>query len=233
MTNDTLTNDNPANDKSACENEASMDSDGTLATVTYLPGVSPHSGSVHDHAAVPQETAVLAESTAPFEEATPSPRVLRRAENVSMNALTRRGRSRWELGKLLASRELDSSVIEAELDRLESVGLIDDGALAETIVRTQHERKGLGRAALANELRKKRIDQSTIDAALEQIGADDELGRALQLAERRANQLRELDHNTAVRRLSGYLQRKGYSGETVRQVIREVLPTRPSGVSFS
>lgn len=197
-----------------------MDSDGTLATVTYLPEVFPQDSSVHEQAAVPPEPELSA-------------RVQRRAENVSMNALTRRGRSRWELGELLASRELDPSVIEAELDRLESVGLIDDSALAETIVRTQHERKGLGRSALANELRRKRIDQATIEAALEHIGDDDEFRRAVELAERRANQLRGLDRNTAVRRLSGYLQRKGYSGDTVRRVILEVLPKRPSGVSFS
>ena len=180
-----------------------MDSDGTLARVTYLPGVVPHQ-PIH-----------------------------RRAENVSMNALTRRGRSRWELGELLTSRELEPAVVEAELNRLEGVGLIDDGALAETIVRTQFERKGLGRAAIVNELRRKHIDQSTIDAALEHLGDDDEMRRAVQLAERRASQLMGLDHNTAVRRLSGYLQRKGYASDTVRQAVREALPKRSSGVSFS
>jgi regulatory protein len=137
------------------------------------------------------------------------------------------------MGELLTSRELESTVVEAELNRLEGVGLIDDGALAETIVRTQVERKGLGRAAIANELRRKHIDQSTIDAALEHLGDDDEVRRAVQLAERRATQLRGLDHNTAVRRLSGYLQRKGYASDTVRQAVLEVLPKRSTGVSFS
>lgn len=222
-----------------------MDSDGTLATVTYLPGVVPPESGARQPATVSSEptpdeaepdeaqpdAAQPDEAQAP--DTVPSDRVLRRAENVSLNALTRRGRSRWELGELLASRELEPSVIEAELDRLERVGLIDDSALAETIVRTQHERKGLGRSALANELRRKHIDSEIIDAALEPIGLDDELRRAVELAERRVNQLRGLDHATAVRRLSGYLQRKGYSGDTVRQAILEVLPKRSSGVRFS
>lgn len=234
-----------------------MDSDGTLAKVTYLPGVVPPHTNAQQQVSVPPESTALLETRAPTRSvassdsdtpsdvavasgmavasgaALPSERTLRRAENVSLNALTRRGRSRWELGEILLSRELDPSVVEAELDRLERVGLLDDVALAETIVRTQHERKGLGRAALVNEMRRKRIDQTAIDAALELIGDDDEFRRAVQLAERRANQLRELDHNTAVRRLSGYLQRKGYSGDTVRRVILEVLPRRSSGVSFS
>lgn len=212
-----------------------MESDGTLARVTYLPGVtppmtgatvpalpsdSPHSQSFDnnkdEHGGTPEGT-----------------KVQRRAENVSMHALTRRGRSRWELHQLLLARELAPDVVEAELDRLERVGLIDDAALADTIVRTQHERKGLGRAALINELRRRRIDQEVIDIALEQVGDEDEIRRAVQLAERRASQLRGLDHATAVRRLSGYLQRKGYSGDAVRRAVLEALPKRSTGVHFS
>ncbi len=219
-----------------------MNSDGTLAKVTYLPGVVQHDTVVHntvvhntaahEQAIAQSESTVLTENTVP-ENTLPLTSTQRRAENVSMNALTRRGRSRWELGELLLARELDPGVVEAELDRLERVGLIDDSNLAETIVRTQHERKGLGRSAILNELRRKRIDQSVIDVAMEQLGDDDEFRRAVELAERRANQLRGLDHNTAVRRLSGYLQRKGYASDTVRRVVLEALPRRSSGVSFS
>lgn len=219
-----------------------MDSDGTLATVTYLPGALPPHNNVQRSAVapgeepvpiVPSELTANPESDATPELAAPTERTLRRAENISLSAFTRRGRSRWELGQVLLARELEEGVVEAELDRLEGVGLIDDDALAEQIVRTQHERKGLGRAALLNEMRRKHIDQSSIDAALEQLGDDDELQRALQLAERRVNQLRGLDHDTAVRRLSGFLQRKGYSSDTVRSVVVEVLPRSSTGVRFT
>lgn len=203
-----------------------MDSDGVLATVTYLPGVEPQRVT-QSQSVTMQSVEVPSESSLTPEES------VQRAEHLSLSALTRRGRSRWELSEMLRARDVDSDVVEAELDRLERVGLVDDSALAETIVRTQHERKGLGRSALVNEMRKKHIDQDTIDAALEQLGDGDEFQRALQLAERRVNQLRNLDHNTAVRRLSGYLQRKGYSGDTVRRVILETLPKRSTGVSFS
>lgn len=192
-----------------------VDSDDTLATVTYLPGVAPHDPRGRTQATVSSES------------------LQRRVENVSMNALTRRGRSRWELAELLASRGIEPEAVEAELDRLERVGLLDDDALAETMVRTLRERKGLGRSALSNELRRKHIAQVSIDAALEHLGDDDELQRAIELAERRAHQLRNLDHATASRRLSGYLQRKGYASDTVRRAVVETLPNRASGVHFS
>ena len=204
-----------------------MSSDGTLARVTYLPGVTPP-GDIPS-AVDPVANASFHER---MEESPGDEEQKHRAENVSMHALTRRGMSRWELGQVLSSRELDSHIVEAELDRLERVGLIDDVALAETIVRTQHERKGLGKSALVAELRRRHIDHSTIDEAMTQLTADDEVVRAGELAQRRAAQLRGLDHDTAVRRLSGYLQRKGYSSETVRAAVIAALPRQASTVRF-
>lgn len=155
-----------------------------------------------------------------------------RAENVSMHALTRRGMSRWELEKTLLSREFDEHVVATELDRLEGVGLLDDGALAETFVRTQHERKGLGRGAITAELRRRHIGQEHIDAALEQVDDDDEQTRATELAIKRAGQLSSYDLETAKRRLHGFLSRKGYSSGVVRAAIDEALSPRSSGVRF-
>ncbi|MES2093434.1 MAG: regulatory protein RecX [Actinomycetota bacterium] len=155
-----------------------------------------------------------------------------RAENVSMRALTRRGMSRWELEKTLLSRELDEATVTAELDRLQGVGLVDDAALAETFVRTQHERKGLGRGAITAELRRRHVDQEHIDAALEQVDEDDEQSRATELAVKRAGQLDSYDVETAKRRLHGFLSRKGYSSSVVRAAIDEALSPRSSGVRF-
>lgn len=206
-----------------------MSSDGTLARVTYLPGVTPPAEASHHE---PGADASDTPGGSPVLTALSNDEQARRAENVSMHALTRRGMSRWELGQVLLGRELEPHVVEAELERLERVGLIDDAALAETIVRTQHERKGFGRAALVALLRRRNIDQNVIDDAMVRLSADDEVARAESLAEKRAAQLRGLDHDTAVRRLSGYLQRKGYSSETVRAAVIAALPRHPSGVRF-
>ncbi len=135
-----------------------------------------------------------------------------RAHNVGLHALTRRGQSVAEMTKLLESRELEPEVVVAEITRLKSVGLLDDFALAETLVRTLSERKKLGKSSIASELRQRKIDPVAIDAALEALDGDDELGRATEVAIKRAGQLRSYDQETAKRRLSAYLQRRGYSG---------------------
>lgn len=159
---------------------------------------------------------------------------VKRASSVSIHQLARRGMSRWELEQVLAKREIEPAVAQAELDRLESVGLLDDAALAVTLVYTQHTRKGLGRSAIAQELNRRHIAPELIEEALAEIADDDELERATELAMKRVGQLSSYDDETAKRRLHGFLARKGYSSSVVRQAMDAALATRGrrSGVRF-
>jgi len=157
----------------------------------------------------------------------------KRASNVSMHQLARRGMSRWELEQVLAKREIEPEIAAAELDRLESVGLLDDAALAVTLVYTQHTRKGLGRSAIQQELKRRHIDPVIIEDALEEIADDDELERATELAVKRIGQLSSYDDETVKRRLHGFLARKGYSSSVVRQAMDAAFSSRGKrGVRF-
>ncbi|MFL0390623.1 RecX family transcriptional regulator [Curtobacterium sp. 179-B 9B NHS] len=151
------------------------------------------------------------------------------AERVSMRALGRKGVSESEMRQLLTKQDLDDDVVEHEVARLVRVGLLDDVALATDLVDRLHERKGLGRQGVVAELRRRGIDQAAIDAALEaaEDDADDEFVRAIELAEKRARQLRGLDRATAERRLSGFLMRKGYGSGVVRIAVERALDGPP------
>lgn len=170
------------------------------------------------------ENAPAGERTA---EAAPDPataRSTRRAENVSMHALTRRGQSRAEVADLLARRELEPSVIEAELERLAGVGLIDDHALAHDIVERLRSRKKLGRSALRAELQRRRLDREAIEAAMTESPDDDSDDVLVdELARDRARRLGGLDRATAERRLVDYLARKGHTGSGARDAARRAL----------
>jgi len=153
-----------------------------------------------------------------------------------MHALTRRGMSVAEMTTLLERREIDPDEVSAEVERLERVGLLDDSALAENLVRTLQERKGLGRSAVSAELRRRKVDPLAIEEALGSIDADDELSRAIEVATKRAEQLRSYDPETARRRLGAYLQRRGYSGSVLSAAMAAALPSSgrggPSSVTF-
>lgn len=147
--------------------------------------------------------------------------------NVSMHALARRGMSSREMHDYLLGREFEPGAVDDEVERLESVALLDDVALGETLVRTLRDRKGLGRSALTAELRRRQLDVTAIEIALEGLD-DDELERATEIANKRASQLRSYDAETAKRRLSAFLMRKGYSGSVVSTAVQRALaPTGP------
>jgi regulatory protein len=152
-----------------------------------------------------------------------------RAENISLHALSRRGVSSSEMASLLAARDLDPEVVDAEVSRLEGVGLLNDRELAENLVRAKQERKGLGRGAVTSELRSRGIDPGIVDEVLAETDDDDEQARADEWARKRAGSLRGLDQATAERRLNGYLMRRGYRSETVRRAVEKALPRGGGG----
>jgi regulatory protein len=149
-----------------------------------------------------------------------------RAHNVSLNSLTKRGMSKREVERTLRAKELDDDVIAAEIERLEGPGLVDDLALAQNLVGTLQERKGLGRSGIAAELTRRLLSPAAIEYALELVDTGDELARARDIAVQRARQLTSYDRETAVRRLTAYLARRGYSGSTVRAAVDHALPRR-------
>lgn len=205
--------------------------DSQLAPVTWLFGGSPPQLAVPEElpSSFTESTAIVA-PRASYEarESGLSRDGFERISTISMNALTRRGMSAEEMGDYLAGREFDEGDIELECERLLGVGLLDDFALAETLVRTLRGRKGLGKSALTAELRRRKLDPDAIFEALDDLDSDDELARATELAVKRAPQLRSLDRATAQRRLGAFLMRKGYSGSVVSAAVSAALA--PAGV---
>jgi len=172
-------------------------------------------GGGTDPAAEPAATSPEAEVAA---EAVFSP-----IEESSLAALGRRQLSRRELERLLAKHGYGESVVADELDRLESVGLIDDYALAQHLVARAEDRKGLGGSAVKAELARRLIAPGAIDYAVDLIDTADELDRARELAASRARQYASLETAVAERRLSAYLMRRGFSPSTTRAAVQEAL----------
>ncbi len=142
---------------------------------------------------------------------------------ILLDQLTGRARSRSDLAKKLAERNVPDEVATALLDRFEEVGLIDDAAFARDWVAQRQEGRGLARRALAQELRRKGIDDEIAREALETVEADDEVEAARLLVRRKLRSLRGVDQQVAIRRLVGMLARKGYASGVAFRVVREEL----------
>jgi len=145
------------------------------------------------------------------------------ARKILLDQLTGRARSRSDLAKKLAQKNVPDDIATRLLDRFEEVGLVDDAAFANEWVAQRQEGRGLAKRALAQELRRKGIDDEVARAALDTVDPESEVDAARLLVQRKLRSMRGLDEQVAIRRLVGMLARKGYSSGTSFRVVREEL----------
>ena len=158
----------------------------------------------------------------------PDPESVARA--ILLDQLTGRARSRSDLAKKLAQRNVPEEVAARLLDRFEEVGLVDDEAFAREWVAQRQQGRGLARRALALELRRKGIEDEVAREALDEIDETDEVDAARRLVRRRLRSVRDLPVEKATRRLVGMLARKGHTSAVAYRVVREELDSVDLGV---
>jgi regulatory protein len=115
------------------------------------------------------------------------------------------------------------------LGRFGEVGLVDDAAFARAWVESRHRGRGLGRSALAGELRRKGVAPETIQEAVDLIDPGDEEAAARALVARRLPATRRLAPEARMRRLVGMLARRGHPQGLAVRVVREALAADGTG----
>ena len=146
----------------------------------------------------------------------------------ALGLLAVRQRSRRELSIRLLRDGFDRDDVAEELDRLESVGLLDDRAFAAAFAEEALTRRLRGRRGVASALAAKGIGRAEIDHALAGVGGSEE-ERALELARARARRLTSLEPEAAYRRLVGLLGRRGFESGTARSAARRALDLDAGG----
>jgi len=159
-----------------------------------------------------------------------------RASEALVRKLRARSMSVAEASTFLRGHQLAAAQIDEIIETFCSRKYLDDRMLAGHLVTSGHERKGQGRVALSRVLAQRGIPRAIADAALEEL-PDDDTERALEFARTKARSMGRLDPETAKRRLSGQLARRGYPGSVVSQVVRQVIAEqsvrgRTAGVRF-
>jgi regulatory protein len=150
---------------------------------------------------------------------------LERGEKLLLARLRGRSLSRVEAEAVLRGADLDEVQAEEMLDRFTELHYLDEAKLADQILHSHHERKGLGRTGVELEMRRRKLDPNVILEKLEEI-PDDEEERAIELAVKRVQQLERFDEQTIDRRLTGFLMRKGYNSSIVRVAVKAALASR-------
>ncbi len=145
------------------------------------------------------------------------------ARNICLRALAMAPKSRAQLAALMASRAVPDDVADKVLARFTDVGLIDDAAFAAMIVDSRRNGRGFARRAIADELRKKGVDDETAREAVDTIDNDAEMATARSLVERKLPSMRGLTPEARTRRLVGMLARKGYSSGVAYRAVKEAV----------
>jgi regulatory protein len=152
------------------------------------------------------------------------------AKQVLLRRLSHAPRTRKELAKDLKDKDISDEVANVALDRFEEVGLINDQALASNYVSSQHQRKGLGKNALRQQLRAKGVSDEVALEAISQITDDQEFQAAFALACKKIRSLQRDDAKTQLRKIVNVLARKGYSSNLAFRVAKEVITDLPDGL---
>lgn len=145
------------------------------------------------------------------------------ARSIALGRLSRAPQTRAQLERVMRRRQVPDDAVRRVLDRFAEVGLVDDASFADAWVETRHAGRGLGRRALAHELRQRGVGEELIEAALAGLDPDTEETRARSLVIARLPSTRRLDRDARIRRLVGMLARKGYPEGLALRVVREVL----------
>jgi len=155
------------------------------------------------------------------------------AEKNLLKRLRTRQLSVTEARAVVSVRDLGPDDVESVIEAFVRLGYLDDAALAEQLVHIGVDRKGQGRKVIAQAMAKRGIPRDIAEAALAAL-PDDDLERALEYARTKTHGMRDLDRDTALRRLAGQLARRGYGGSIAFDAAKRALDEQGStpGVRF-
>lgn len=148
----------------------------------------------------------------------------KRAWDDALTMLSASAKSRREVERRLA-RKYEPDVVTAVVERLVGGGWLDDAEFARSYVRSH---LNYGERRLLADLSRRGVAAAVARPVLaELLGAVDETAQAREAAAVRLKRMPGVDRETAQRRLSGYLARRGYGFETISKALAPLLADLP------
>lgn len=147
-----------------------------------------------------------------------------KAMRAAMSRLSRRMMSGWMLRDKLKGLGHEHVVIDAVLERLAELDLLDDAAFGRALIRDVMGRKPAGPMLLKQKLFQKGIRGSLADRLVSEATADvdEQQDAAIAFALKKAASMAHLDKIVRDRRLYGQLARRGFASDTIRAAMDTV-----------
>ncbi|NTW57770.1 MAG: regulatory protein RecX [Nitrospirae bacterium] len=151
-------------------------------------------------------------------------KVLKQARNSAYRYLTIRPRSCVEVEQKLRDWNFPPDIVSSVIDHLIKLGYLNDEQFARQWAASRVRSRGFGRRRLEQELRNKGISRDTIKETLSTLFEDvPEAEVARKEAAKKLRTLTRFEPEVRRRRLAGFLERKGFSSEIIRAILRTVM----------
>ena len=134
--------------------------------------------------------------------------------------LAHRPRSEAEVSTRLSRHGFPKEVAQTVLQRLRTVGLVDDTAFAAFWVGNRSTFRPRGLRALRAELLQKGVSDEVIESVLEDVNQQADARRA---ADKRVARLRDLPERERRRKLREFLARRGFEYDIISDVIDKLM----------
>ena len=149
-----------------------------------------------------------------------SEEALQQAVERAYNFHSYRPRSREEVRRYLRRKETSPEIIEATLERLDRLDLVNDHAFASFWAESREQFNPRGARAIKNELRMKGVEREVVE---EMISDEKDEELALRAGRKKAQSLLHnpaMDFVTFRTRLGSFLQRRGFGYEIVTRTVK-------------
>lgn len=148
----------------------------------------------------------------------------RDAKAAAIRLLAHRARTRGYLEERLRGKGLAAEAVEEALGDLERAGYVDDEAYAHDRIDALLRKSKQGPLALTHKLVQEGVDGDLAERIVHETLRDEDLSEwALEVATQRAGKLRDVEPETARRRLYGYLKRRGFSDSHCVRAVEEAI----------
>lgn len=141
-----------------------------------------------------------------------------KAKKNAFRFVSYRPRSVYEVQTHLQKKGFEEDTIDLIVEYLTRLDLLDDAAFARYWVEQRETFRPRSRFALGQELRQKGINREIIEEVLEEV---DETAAALRAVEKQAHRWEGLPEDSYKEKMAGFLQRRGFSYEVIRQTLEE------------
>lgn len=148
-----------------------------------------------------------------------------RCKEAALLLLSYRPRTEWEMHRRLRQKEFAEAVVEDCVADLRRSGLLDDAEFAHLTARDKLRTRPVGQRRLESDLRAKGVAPKLAQQAAERA-VEESPQTEVELAREAARKFRLKpgeDTQATRRRLYGFLGRRGFSSEAIRQVMDEMV----------